>query len=99
MSHTPGPWKYRQFPEYADVRADNYGTVCALPGAHDWPERMHADHQAQSEANGRLIEAAPAMLEALQGVVRGAQYNAGTKAWLKSIETAKAAIAQAKGDA
>lgn len=58
MSHTPGPW-------FLDLENDRYITV-------------HAEHRdicdmttdfgdvAEAEANGRLVAAAPEMLEALE---------------------------------
>ena len=57
--HTPGPWEYRE-PGGEEV----FGPAIYAPGAHD-TDPLAA---AKTEADARLIAAAPDLLAALQGV-------------------------------
>jgi hypothetical protein len=89
---TPGPWSVH------GPYAANHGReweVSSLDGHGIWTARC------QSEANARLIAAAPELLEALERVIyirdnlNGA---AAAQAWDKLDGEARAAIARAKGN-
>ena len=60
-SHTSGPWyaeKLDASPDHSWVINSELVEIARLP---EWP-----DHQAEAEANARLIAAAPDMLDALR---------------------------------
>ncbi len=67
--HTPGPW---WVDEGGDVRAPNWGMIAVLP------PRMHADHQAQANANAQVMSALPELLRAAILVTEGTAVEAGT---------------------
>ena len=83
---TPGPW-----------RAETTNQL-AYYAVHHWVdgESMCLPH---SEANARLIVAAPEMLDALEKAIapyHGREMTGATAAW---VMPARAAIAKAKGEA
>ncbi len=88
--HTPGPWGRMPAP------------VCATDHPHTWitadgDERLIAVVRAQAgetDANARLISAAPDLLAALRGLVMNAP---GTTAAIKALETARVALRKATG--
>ena len=94
--HTPAPWSYKAY-------RTNRSHTETPNGFHvfDGDYRLVAD--VQYEANARLIVAAPALLKALQLILD--LLPTGTEPWeinsqeLAAREIARAAIAQAKGDA
>jgi hypothetical protein len=57
--HTPGPWRYDYAPGFCGELLAANGTTLAEFVSEP------------SEANARLIAAAPELLEALQGLLRG----------------------------
>lgn len=81
--HTPGPWEYRG---HAWVQtADDKKTPIA-----------NFNFYAATEANARLIAAAPDLLESLQELMVAADHvSGGPVTWL---EKARAAIAKATGE-
>lgn len=91
MKHTPGPW-------VVDPAVRQGFTVYApkegfIVGTQDEEGRYGA---IESEANARLIAAAPDLLEALKELVAAADgVNAGPLTWLAK---ARAAIAKATGE-
>lgn len=100
--HTPGPWSAD-----VDIQHEHYKNK-RIQSAHGriaevsiFPLR----HRAESEANACLIEAAPELLEALQGIVgpfeAWAESQDGRKSQtqlaLRRIKRARAAIAKAEG--
>ena len=97
-AHTPGPWnlvwrRNEQYPYPLSVLADDSGAWVARGG------------KVSSEANARLIAAAPDMLEALQAIVDEFPVAAGTAKGIPhdeqgygSIYRARAAIARATGE-
>lgn len=89
-SHTPGPWAqtYSKNPQIVGTVS---GKDIASTSARNVP-------LAQSEANARLIAAAPEMLEALQTLVESLTWEekrSGTT--YSGLEDARAAIAKATG--
>lgn len=84
--HTQGEWIYDCGNDGAVVYIRDVGTIANVPDA------FH-----ESEANARLIAAAPKLLEALEKVIdwHVPQINPGSDA---AILLAKAAIAAAKGE-
>lgn len=93
MSHTPGPWRLERNNPYRNIHGDQYlliESACERLNPKGYGNMEHPDiarafdtyQEGELEANGRLIAAAPTLLEAAKLVVRG---DAG-------IETLKAAI-------
>lgn len=92
--HTPGPWEYWPAGNYHGFAIAPKGTLPTLASvercglnlnvqAHNFP--------GSTEANARLIAAAPELLEALKGVVRVADRATD------EFDAARAAIAKAEG--
>lgn len=86
--HTPAPWRI----DHALVIAADGSSVAIIastaPGVPlgmpvDWPvEPQDADeYDAESEANACLITAAPALLEALKGIIRHAAHDTSCALW------------------
>lgn len=99
--HTSGPWNLLGEIKWVGDDDTKYRLYCGVVGA-DGPYRgeicgiQSADHIAgvnreEAEANGRLIAAAPDLLEALKGLLSTADIHSG---W---GEEAVAAIAKAEG--
>ena len=79
--HTPGPWKL------------NGGIWAGADHICGWPLRSDVGHEA-AEANGRLIAAAPDLLEAAKAIVAGGYVmDFDSPEWT----TLEAAIAKAEG--
>ena len=99
--HTPGPWgaiKLNSAPLGAwAVNAPGYcgkaPLVCALEHSKSGPI-LHAE----SEANARLIAAAPDLLATLQELRESANYWSEYDVPLGIVDRIKAAIAKATGD-
>lgn len=85
--HTPGPWKVNGNIDWGRFCIDDEG---GRPVATT--EQRHGDHEFATNANARLIAAAPELLEALQAMFR--TYNHGSNAVLNK---ARAAITKATG--
>lgn len=101
-AHTPGPWR---------IRGTNYGyTTCYVLGP---PHKDGGDYApicvADTEANARLIAAAPELLAALEecekDLIRSsndaydAEADSLAKRFMRTAKAARAAIAKAKGEA
>lgn len=96
-AHTPGPWKLDGV-----MAMDSPLWIVSIPGEQARIEI--ADYSSESEANARLIAAAPDLLEALEDMVfladgamaaanrDGAEYRPD-----EELRDAKAAIAKARG--
>jgi hypothetical protein len=84
MSHTPGPWTYREgyrgTEEYVVQRGHEGGFV------------VEGLSKERAEADARLIAAAPEMLEALKGLL-DRFYAPACPEW----DAVRAAIAKAEG--
>lgn len=92
--HTPGPWEITSHrPPYSEEN-DFPGVGISIPDA-ELASGIHEDAievwGENSEANARLIAAAPELLEALRGVLRVAD-----RATVE-FDAARAAIAKATG--
>jgi len=91
--HTPGPWSYRgslgphSNPHLLGPHVVENTTGIQIAILNGWRSEV-------SEANARLIAAAPALLEALEGFV-----NHGTCFDKEDMDKARAAIKAAKGEA
>jgi hypothetical protein len=84
-AYTPGPWEYKNNPY--DLKIYNGLGLEVAQVAHDW---IHGSTQA----NARLIAAAPELLDALELVV--GTYDEG--GWPSAtIVIAKAALEKARG--
>jgi hypothetical protein len=91
-THTPGPWKEKR--KLAIYSADDE-PICAV---------FPAETEGQSAADARLIAAAPDLLEALRGLLRGEAKRSRRLTVRKhfslgSMSQAKSAIAKAEGRA
>ena len=89
--HTPGPWTYEQISNNAYVIDENGSAVMLYRNPDD-----------EMKANARLIAAAPELLEALEGMLAIDQENHqrghDDDDVCKEVQTARAAIAKAKGE-
>ena len=89
-THTPGPW-IAEYSDYGDeIWFGGYGAgmwTVEPPGAY---------LDGLSAANARLIAAAPDLLAALSDIVASSDANCGDSL-ANAIETARTAIAKAKG--
>ena len=111
-AHTPGPWRYidRQVLEDGGiypmhiVGGDFESQICPIESPM-WAEVAHKQPdlypiQAVTQANTRLIAAAPAMLEALETLVYTLEDEVFEHDDQKAAMTkARAAIRAAKGEA
>lgn len=84
-THTSGPW----YPVTLGASPDHSWAIDSelveIARLSEWP-----DHKAESEANARLIAAAPEMLEALQSLTHPMASD-------EDLQNALAVIAKAKG--
>ncbi len=90
--HTPGPWETCGF-ENLTVNDSEGNTILACPGSS-------TGTLVEMKANARLIAAAPAMLEALKGLLTNAPTPKGIKqdySYILYREAAKKSIAKAEG--
>lgn len=98
--HTPGPWMFG--PPW---RPDHGYGMWIVSGVH--PERGQCNVLMQgdtpnhlpsdiAEANARLIASAPEMLEALEAII--AQQDRNGRPTYEQVNSARAAIAKAKGE-
>ena len=98
--HTPGPWQYRRLTlsDTVSFTIDSQNADVEICEVHSW-----ANSVAQTEANVRLIAAAPEMFAALKGIAKeellrehegSPRYRAVAT---KRIKAVQAAIAKAEG--
>ena len=94
--HTPAPWTVQKSEDCMGRKLDDMVRWVVTADENDlWISTgptWDQEHDEESEANARLIAAAPELLEALRGVVRVADCN--TMEFL----AAHAAIAKATGE-
>lgn len=102
-AHTPGPWIAKKGAGWYITRPDAHARreAAFVVGVHPSVSLVDApsDDDAEAEANAHLIAAAPAMLAALETMVRiygDPEYCDGETP--PEIIEARAAIAQAKGE-
>jgi hypothetical protein len=107
--HTPGPW---HVVEKAEHKGKGILHIVEEGGNSYWEIATLMTHDAELEANARLIAAAPELLEALEEIVtelHGAIYNRALSTWATKevaykhadglVEKYRALIAKAKGEA
>lgn len=96
--HTPGPWIVDPIDkEYVVPAADPGGTgICVLSPMDNTDELWKFG--AETQANARLIAAAPDLLDALQALTELYNTDEGCRA-LPEYKGARAAIAKATGGA
>lgn len=102
MAHTPGPWQLVVNSDPRGQPSPFYRGIIALVEKGDRHLTVVSDGREvpleEWEPNGRLIAAAPRMLEALEGIV--AMHRGGPNAvgnWDAAFEECEAAIAEARG--
>lgn len=88
-AHTPGPWTLGSRVISADTHDTFNVAVALLSSAREAPE-LSEDERA---ANGRLIAAAPDLLEALEEMVDAVGFGSEDP----SVERARAAVVKARG--
>lgn len=88
--HTPGPWTIKHGTNIMGIRWDvgHEGSVATCGGM----QSNMVECRPESEANARLISAAPDMLAALEKIASGAYANHELAG-----DIARAAILKAKG--
>jgi len=104
--HTPGPWHFIDSgPEHQITQLGRF-TICSDPHNLGMLRREYVVHGVKTEANARLIAAAPELLRALIGIrAFDGRYADGTKMDAEDfkfnrdaiIKAADAAIAKAEG--
>lgn len=96
--HTPGPWIMARRDGVPHGDSDNLGWDWDM-GDHEPPSPMRGI--VSLEADARLIAAAPEMLDALAGLVRGFPPFSRDHhpVMADALDAARAAIAKATGDA
>ena len=93
--HTPGSWEWKRWPAGFRVTV---GTLA--PGRHvALASVLPMDVKGERTANARLIAAAPDMLEALEEVLLHTRHATLSDDALDALDTAREAIAKAKGRA
>ena len=93
--HTPGPWDW-------DAQGQNGHNGLFNIYILDSTKRKIGTLYGRGderEANGRLIAAAPEMLEALELLVEEAREDSQNASLMDAFQKARAAIARATGDA
>lgn len=95
MSHTPGPWSYENEGQTVYVGDQIEGQWIAQVRGWGWLQKLK-NGEAVQDANGRLIAAAPELLEALQNIIDSV--DKGHAVILVPLAAnARAAIAKATG--
>lgn len=106
---TPGPWEYGKATNYEGFYIAPKGTLPTLAGCERFGKNMTVccfNFPGETEANARLIAAAPELLEALENLVETVEQARTAKFfnWQSGSHTAmmignaRAAIAKAKGE-
>ena len=93
--HTPGPWRIIERPEstvwiQGQQDENGYREVCTLPN-------YLLLQREKTEANARLIAAAPELLEALKACVHAMDSATRFDGNTRPFDDARAAIAKATG--
>jgi len=96
--HTPGPWTVRRDVlnrELFDVLAPN--DDAGKQGVSYSGEHLMVAHQLDSEADARLIAAAPEMVTALAALTEAATYPWDHEPLTTALDTARALLAKIEG--
>jgi hypothetical protein len=89
--HTPGPWRWWGCKDGSYNPLNDYAQIAAVPNEHVAQLRL----ASVTEADLRLIVAAPDLLEALRSITDAADEKRVTA---KHYEIARTAIAKATGE-
>jgi hypothetical protein len=94
MSHTPGPWKVVSSNQIGRASAEFY--IWSAQGDQRSPAVAHVKHSTKrpTQANARLIAAAPEMLAALENALSDAEKGGFCS---QTFDDVRAAIAKARG--
>lgn len=107
-SFTPGPWRRKKSANYGNA-IEGKTTRRHFDGDEGWrivatyqeacDSQIAADQDANWEANGNLIAAAPELYDALEDLVSDIETDGGvdTSVW-PILDAAKAALAKARGE-
>lgn len=105
VQHTPGPWiyEYDEGKAYGEILTLDYSQIIA---SVDESRALDCYRDARGKANGRLIAAAPDLLEALSecitedgaASIESKRLDYAVRRLLTITEIARAAIAKAKGE-
>ncbi len=102
--YTKGPWEYSPAMNYIGYAIFPLGTLPSLAACERYTENMTItcfNFPGSTEANARLIAAAPELLEALQTLVDDCIHASGSMDYNYGefdLKAAEAAILKAKGD-
>lgn len=107
--HTPGPWSAERWGVITSDVAGHRRQVAAVTGDATMHDPQDASAAEVRDANARLIAAAPALLEALEGMlaivadshgVAGYHRNDESAGWdeFDEVATARTAIAATRGE-
>ena len=102
--YTKGPWEYRPAMNYIGYAIFPLGTLPSLAACERYTENMTItcfNFPGSTEANARLIAAAPELLEALQTLVDDCIHASGSMDYNYGefdLKAAEAAILKAKGE-
>ena len=94
-SHTPGPWSYENEGQTVYVGDQIEGQWIAQVRGWGWLQKLK-NGEAVQDANGRLIAAAPELLEALQNIIDSVDKSHAV-ILVPLAANARAAIAKATG--
>lgn len=96
--HTPGPWEYRPAMNYIGYAIFPIGTLPSLAACERYGEVMTVtcfNFPSNTEANARLIAAAPELLEALELILDYLEACAESNYIIEMVEKA---ISKARGE-
>ena len=102
--YTKGPWEYRAAMNYIGYAIFPLGTLPSLAACERYTENMTItcfNFPGSTEANARLIAAAPELLEALESLVDDCIHASGSMDYNYGefdLKAAEAAILKAKGE-
>lgn len=97
MSHTPGPWFFDPEVEPEDPKKARLEIVDESFNGVIATVTNSEDEISEDYANGRLLAAAPELLEALKGLLNECDLGEATDETQLLIDVAKAAISKATG--
>ena len=103
MNHTPGPWFYVSRDEWSHAVVTQDGTLPDGTGNYWNIASINKNREPEHKANGRLIAAAPDLLEALQWAMKTGYLTYSQRIpkqngqWCDKIDSIRSLIAKATG--